>query len=518
MSLRRSLIVLVAVASLPASAQDSDGNPLSAIDWLSQSVQTPIAAPEAPTPTLPVEPPIADNATSPGVTVTALDNPSPDGTGLLAPAVTGLPRSLWSASDAETLSLLVRAERVETLPALQDLLITLMLAEADPPSGAGPQGDLFLARVDKLLDIGALEQAQALLEAADPTTPELFRRWFDVALLTGTEDQACTTLRDHPDLAPTIPARVFCLARNGDWQAGALILNTARALGDITDADDALLSRFLDPDLYEGEDSLTAPERMTPLVFRMHEAIGEGLTTAGLPRAFAHADLRQTTGWKAQLEAAERLARSSAIDPNVLFGLYLAHTPAASGGIWDRARAVQTFDAALKAGDDDAVAAALPTVWAAMQNIRAEVAFARVYSPAVSDLTLPDESRTLVFHIALLSPDYEAAALAATPTGPTERFLQGLAQGDLSGQTGDDSNSAAIAAAFDLPPAEDTLTVMAGAGKLGEAILRALALFDQGVGGDPTAITASLALLRSVGLEDQARRTALQLLLLDRPA
>ena len=49
--------------------------------------------------------------------------------------------------------------------------------------------------------------------------------------------------------------------------------------------------------------------------------------------------------------------------------------------------------------------------------------------------------------------------------------------------------------------------------RLGEAILRAtLVLSDKA--RDPSDITDALALLRSVGLEDLARRSALQLLLL----
>jgi hypothetical protein len=55
-----------------------------------------------------------------------------------------------------------------------------------------------------------------------------------VTLLTGTEHDACAILRSQPALAPTLPARVFCLARNGDWNAAVLTLNTARALGDVT--------------------------------------------------------------------------------------------------------------------------------------------------------------------------------------------------------------------------------------------------------------------------------------------
>ncbi len=69
---------------------------------------------------------------------------------------------------------------------------------------------------------------------------EVFRRRFDAALLLGTEDQACRTLLNTPELAPTYPTRIFCLAREGDWDTAAVTLETARALGVISDADDAL--------------------------------------------------------------------------------------------------------------------------------------------------------------------------------------------------------------------------------------------------------------------------------------
>jgi hypothetical protein len=53
-------------------------------------------------------------------------------------------------------------------------------------------------------------------------------------------------------------------------------------------------------------------------------------------------------------------------------------------------------------------------------------------------------------------------------------------------------------------------------GKTGEALLRAIALFDAGADGDLRSVTDALAVLRAVGFEDVARRAALQLLLLDR--
>ena len=517
MTLPRTIALLfAALTAVPVAAQDAN-EPLSAIDWLSQSVASTAIA--APLPAIADEPAVTGDASVPGVTVTALDAPSPDAVGLLATKVTGLPRSLWSASTEAVLTTLVAAERVETLPALQDLVVTLMLAEADPPLAAGADGAMFIARIDTLLDLGALEPAQAMLEAADLDNPEVFRRWFDVSLLTGSEHRACRLMAARPRIAPTFPARVFCLAREGDWPGAALTLNTGRALGDISPEEDALLSRFLDPDLYEGEPPLPPPSRPSPLVFRMHEAIGEAMPTAGLPRAFAHADLRATSAWRSQLEAAERLARAGAVSDNQLLGIFTANTPAASGGIWDRARAIQALDAALTAGDKTAVAAALPAAVAAMHTGRTETAFARLYGPRLLALELPPEAAALAFDLALLSPGYEAAALAFVATTPQQRFRAAIARGLLPDTPATDPQAAAVLAAFDgTAMVPEPMAGQITAGQLGEALLRAVAAFNQGLSGDPRAVTDALVTLRAVGMEDVARRAALQYLILDRPA
>ena len=483
-----------------AAAQDA---PLSAIDWLSQSVE----------PARIAEPPVADGIRTPPVTVTPLDRPSKDRVGLLPASVTGLPPSIWANSDEETLVTLVQAERVETLPAIQEFLKVLMLAEADPPLGAGPDGALFLARVDKLLDLGAIEQAQALIEEASPDTVPLFRRWFDVALLTGTEDDACDVVSDTPSVAPTYSARIFCLARSGDWNTAALTLNTHRVLGDIDEQEEALLSRFLDPELYEGEPPLDPPARISPLVFRMHEAIGEPLITANQPLAFAHADLRTTAPWKAQIEAAERLARVGAVSENVLQEVYTNGTPAASGGIWDRAKAVQEFDAAIRRGSPEDIATTLPDAWDSIETARAEVAFAKLYGGTLLDISLTGDAADIAFEVGLLSPQYEAVALAAKDA---DGFLTALARGVPQEVRVTNPRALAIQAAFNGTPPPQVLQRLVDEGKLGEALLRAIALFNEGYRGDARSVTDALALFRAVGLEDVARRAALQLMILDR--
>lgn len=517
--MRSALSLILAVAATSGAAQEAE--PLSAIDWLSQSVESAATASGAQTsgvqPPLPDpdEAPVANSAATPEISVRPIDQVSADALGLLPHAVTGLPDSLWQGSDAATLATLISAETADTLPALRDLLTTLLLARADPPAN-GDGTSFFLARVDRLLELGSLDPAQALLEQADRADPDIFRRWFDVTLLTGSEDDSCRFMEERPALAPTYPARIFCLARLGDWNAAALTLGTARALGDVTGEDEALLVRFLDSEMDDTAGPLPPPTRPTPLVYRLREAIGEPIPATGLPRAFAHADMRPVAPWRSQLEAAERLARVGAVSPNVLFDLYRQQTPAASGGVWDRAAAVQALDAALAEGAE-AVAEALPLAWDAMAVPRAEVAFASHYGPRLMQAGLTGDAQALAWRIALLSPDYEQVAQSGVPDAPDAAVLAAIATGDVTGIAATGRASAVIAGFSDTVP-EGTVATLLDDGKLGEALLRTLAAMAVGLEGDPQTVAEGLAVLRRVGLEDTARRAALQYLILDRGA
>jgi hypothetical protein len=211
-----------------------------------------------------------------------------------------------------------------------------------------------------LLARGALDPALALMERAGPTDPQVFRRFFDVSLLTGHGDRACRAMDANPDIAPTFPARIFCLARGGDWPAAALSFGTGEALGRFEPMEADLIARFLDPELFEGEGpSATGSRAHAAVVPDAHGHRGTSRPDGAAPR-LVHADLSQLAGWRAQLDAAERLTRSGAIEPQQWFAIYTARVPSASGGVWDRVAAVQALDAALLAGTPPVWPAACP--------------------------------------------------------------------------------------------------------------------------------------------------------------
>ncbi len=505
----RRRLIPVALAAVVLAGPAAATPPMSAIDWLSKSV---MAAPGVPEVSAPVGIPPAE-----GIDVQTLGLQQLDATGLVTAEASGLPADLWVASRTGDLVELLQAEPQHLLPALQDLLDTLLLVEARPPADSGASGGFLLARVDRLLEQGALDPAAALLQQAGVHQPALFRRWFDVELLLGQEQAACKSMAETPEIAPTLPARIFCLARTGDWGAAALTLQSAKALGMLQPENAAVLTRFLDTGGDDSATPLPPPAHPTPLVWRMMEAVGEPLPTNTLPLAFAQADLRANTGWKAQVVAAERLARAGAIPANQLIGVYSQGRPSASGDPWDRVAAVQALDRAVTARDAAAVSRALPPAWTAMSAAGLQVTLARLYGKAVAGMKLGGNAAEIAFRLALLAPDAATLAGNRVAANPTEAFLIGLARGQTTGLTPPDDMGSAIMAGFapGARPSED-VQAMLDAHRTGEAILHAINRIADGAQGDLRGVTEGIATLHAAGLDEAARKIAIQLMLVAR--
>ena len=243
------------------------------------------------------------------------------------------------------------------------------------------------------------------------------------------------------------------------------------------------------------------------------------MATSTLPLAFAHADLSERAGWKSQVEAAERLARAGAISPNLLLGLFTQRQPAASGGVWDRVDAFQRFEAALQEGDVTAVEQRLPLAFARMTDAELEVPFAMLFADQLARLPLTVDASRIAYDMGLLSEDY--ARLSRSPHAPDDvrgRFLAGLAQGSVKGLPAPDSMARALAPVFDGSTVvlSDDARLLLEQKRIGEALLLAMARIEAGLHGEMGKLTEGLALLRDLGLEDTAKRAALQLMLLER--
>ena len=491
--------------------------PLSAIDWLSDSIKDPPKFEIQPDTVPLVVPLIQDISVKKGLAPV-----SPDAIGLLSPALTGFSAGLWGDMHAGDIADLLTNFPNEGTPEARALFRRILLAQSNPAPNDVQNGLVLQARVARLMEIGALDAAEALIGLAPATNPSIFKLKFEISILTNRTTKVCETLKATPAISDDLSARVFCLARGGDWNAAAITLSLGAGIGAIDPAREEMLIRFLDPELFEGEPDPVAPSPMSVMDFVLREAVLLPRPTGLLPLPYLYRDIGTRAPLRAKLEASERLVMAGSLPSNLLFAAYREGKAASSGGVWGRANSVQTLDNALMEGDAGSISRAVLSTYAEFSNAGlldalageyAEVLMALEYSPKYADaklqildlLHLANISETSWANRAVLNENRRLALAIVTQApliiDPAGSAMQKSIVNGLNGPLPDS-------------PAAARLLNLLEENRQGQAILASLRLLSSGALADPEGVRTGLYVLVAAGQSSVARRIAVQILLL----
>ena len=499
----RFCAAILALSLTAIQAHGQSDPPLSAIDWLTESLTSPPVSLSNETPS---------STSIDDISVEVLADRLRDGLGVLSPEVSGLPFELWRGLESGEVARLINGFDYGGVPAAQKLFQRVLLSETDVPLGSGNDNHVLIARIDKLLKIGALEEADALISVAGVDNAPLFRRWFDISLLTHNSERACDELKTSPMLAPTRAVQVFCLALGEEWDAAATALTLGEQLGDISVDEADLLSFFLDSALLEEMDPPPYGMPMSSLEFLIRESVGLPRPNVPLPIAFMHAELADFIPVRFRMEAAERLVKAEALPANVLFSIYREEVPAASGGIWERAHAVQEMDAA---ASGEAIASAIAKLDSEMSKSGLRTAAAREFLLYLSELPpegLPAQSHDLIAAYLLLAGAPEIAGNWITSkSAPDLKVAHSIATGEAFG-------SHPISRPFQTSTPETFLDEEAldniKQKRVGATLISALGLIKNGDKSDSDDRLRALAMLIAAGQEQSARKIVVETLLI----
>jgi len=349
--------------------------PLSAIPWLSENPKDP----KRPTPRR------SGATTSPDapIEITAIAPLEKEGVGILPPSTTGLPRNLWNGLSELRVRKLISDFPNTGVPTSRELFTRLLLAQTLPPAGSAGGDTLLIARIDRLIKGGRLAEADALARASGSISPELFARTFDIGLLNNEIDVVCKTLLSQPQQPNLAAQRIYCLGTSGQWRAAETALKSSTEL---SSAMVELLAGFLDPDSFENVKPPRGEPVQSALEFKIRDAIALPRRTTRPPLAFYYADLSGRAGLRQRILAAEALVSAGALPASVLFSAYRDSAPAASGGAWDRAAAVQDLDQGIAIGKWEQN---LITAHARMRRLSLLPALADIYARALAGAPAP---------------------------------------------------------------------------------------------------------------------------------
>jgi hypothetical protein len=176
-----------------------------------------------------------------GFRVEGLAPPGVDAIGLAGPAEGGFDQNLWAGSDGEFILALLDGLPVATEnPPLRALARRVLMTGA-PVQGVAEPGSILGARAERLLAMGDLESATALLDQVPSTEndSQIARLVVQAALLRGDQETACARAADiAPSSDATFWAQVtiYCRLADGDQEGARLALDLLRDQGQADDA------------------------------------------------------------------------------------------------------------------------------------------------------------------------------------------------------------------------------------------------------------------------------------------
>ncbi len=325
--------------------------PLSAIDWLAEKIND---APDFFT--LQNEQISESQDINNKIKIDQLPGISKNSVGFFSGNRLGLPINAWSGETEILLAKEVKKISISELYHLNRFLKRILLVEIDPPItqvDAPYAGTAFLrSRISKLIDMGALDDAEALLEAASPLTEfGLLDLWTEVSFLTRRLDNFCEMILQSHNTKMVPSHRIVCLARSGDWNAAALALATYTSIGEIDNELETLLINYLD---HEAELDLVNKDiclEKSAILLYLCGFSGIRISDSELPVKFLYSNLSRSKSLRTRISTSEEFVKSGSLDPNVLFSNYRVKEPSASGGVWARAKIVQNVDKSLNASD-----------------------------------------------------------------------------------------------------------------------------------------------------------------------
>jgi len=437
-----------------------------------------------------------------------LDAVSLDTIGLIGPETSGLPTDLWHHSTTVDLVALIKRQTTALPASLLEIFHVLMLVETRAPGTGAADGTLLQARIGSLIALGAIDQARALLSIVGPGQPAFFPHWRDVGLLSGMETRICNRLLIHPSLSPALADHIYCNHALGRTEQARNLFEIALALGGLPPKTESILrllfvqtaARTPMPRVANGDVLLTR------ILFDTTD------NTAPLPGTVKFAPLRLSEDLPAliRVQAIEALARSQAASFEQVLAVYRRTHWALDGPDANRIKGLLAFDRALLLGQTAEGLAMLDTLSPHLATTGLLHAFAEYYAESLG--TAPAVTSLAQQIILALGGIYRECLCGPLVGG--ERDLAALIRhsfGMWEQETGlAGANMPALRAGLDGTIASPVLTDLIASGRHGEALLMAMAPFNDRDAITPMHLQDAIALLVHYNASEQARDLAVE--------
>ncbi|MEE2997529.1 MAG: hypothetical protein VX700_10350 [Pseudomonadota bacterium] len=266
-----------------------------------------------------------------GIVVNTLTSLDPDANGLLSENQGGFAPNLWRGTDwAVVKALIPRIPSGSSSAVLRSLAVRLLTSRAAVPANKPADASFISLRVDRLLAMGRVGQALALLKVAgnERLDENLARTRIESLFFNNNNAGACKAAQVYRDKYPGLywaQTQAFCLALSGDHPRAALIA-------------DLILEREdeIEPVFFTAIDALAGARKDGTPVLKTPAALHLAMMRAAKLRVPAEivqdgavsvlraVALSPNAALEVRLISAEKAYRAGALTDNQMLRMYLA--------------------------------------------------------------------------------------------------------------------------------------------------------------------------------------------------
>ena len=324
----------------------------------------------------------------------SLGNVNLNSIGLISAENTTFPASLWNRSDESIL-----AKKITEIPELKlastnKIFKRLLILDTEPPINAignKNMGSMFLiSRVDRLIEMGAIDEAETILDYIKNPNYDLLRRKIDVASITGRLQETCEKIQRHFNSSDILKFKIICMAREGDWNAAAILFSVGSTLKLFSSTEKKLLLNFLDPEINVEIEEEEIKANLSPINFYLFLSRGFIFNTKDLSPKYAYT--LSTAGNKLveRIQSSEKLVKNFSMNSHHLFSLYRSAGQTEENRKNLLINSVVNLDNAFKGNDKKIQLSALKTAINVFYKNNLLSQFAKEYEPILVNINPKD--------------------------------------------------------------------------------------------------------------------------------
>ena len=330
-----------------------------------------------------------------------------NGIGLISIERTKFPSDLWRNSSEKVLSEKLNSMPNLTLTSTNKIFKRLLLVDAKPPLnsiGVKNMGYLFLlSRIDQLINLGAIDEVEEILNYIKEPSIEFMKRKIQVASLNGRLSKTCDLANKYPNFEGMLQFKIICLVRKNDWQAAALAFTVGSSLKQFDEKEKQLLLNYLDPDIENNSLHDIDINDLSPTNFYLMHGKKELIPPDILPNKYAYAFSLLGMPPKLRIKSMEQLASNYVVNANTLFSLYRSSLNEDKENANDARIIVMQLEQAFKSDSEQRKLLALKQATKVFQKKKLLMHLSNEYVDELKNLYYSDDQRLKNLAIALLS-------------------------------------------------------------------------------------------------------------------